>query len=126
MENLKHRIPMSLAAILMAFTWGLHVFVGGPEINAPLRGSDLPAELRSTFTVVWHFVSVHLFLMSLALAWLAFQKNTALYWAVFGHVWGFAVLFLLFSWIDFDSLWALPQWTLFLLIGLAMLGGLRK
>ena len=126
MESLKHRIPMSLAAILMAFTWGLHAFVGGPEINAPLRGGDLSAELRSTFTVVWHFVSVHLFVTALALTWLVFQRNAALYWVVFSQLWGFVALFLLNSWIDFGSIWALPQWTLFALIGLSMLGGLRK
>lgn len=104
---------LHLASILMAVTFLAHVFLGGPELYSPLRASDAPGYLKSVFSVIWHFVSLQLFLMTAALWWLARHQNNALYWFILLTVSGFAILFMAYGFIDLGSIWPMPQWIAF-------------
>jgi len=42
------KAPTVAAATLMAARFFVHVFDGGPETNAPIRGGDLPEVARAT------------------------------------------------------------------------------
>ncbi len=70
--------PIAAAATLMAATFFVHVFVGGPETDAPIRASDLPEIARATAHVVWHMVSWMLAVIAAALFWLSRHDNRAL------------------------------------------------
>ena len=107
--------PQSLhfASILMAMTFLAHVLLGGPELYEPLCDSDVPDELKSVFSVLWHFVSLQLLLMSIAIWWLAKHENGPLFHFVFITALGFAILFIVYGLIDLGGLWIMPQWIAF-------------
>lgn len=104
------------AAALMALTWGVHVFAGGPEIHVPIQGSELPEYLRAISAVLWHAVSVVLAVFALAYFWLARNENTALSIVLGATQLGFAGLFLWYGSTLLGTIWPMPQWIIFLLI----------
>ena len=114
-----------IAAVLMALTTLVHLFVGEADIHQPVRASALNADVIATVSVVWHFVSVHLALTTVALFWLSWRRNRGVQMILFAHVVGITVLFLSYGIFDVGSLWIMPQWSVFLLIALLMLPGLR-
>ena len=126
MENKLNIRAFQLASLLMAVTFLAHLFLGGPELYSPLRVSDAAEELKSVFSVVWHFVSLQLFLMTAALWWLARHRNNALYWFVLLAVSGFAILFIAYGFIDLGSIWPMPQWIAFGAVAALMLFGWHR
>jgi len=50
--------PVLAASIVMAVTFLVHVFAGGPELYGPIRESSLSMIEKSTWSVVWHFTSL--------------------------------------------------------------------
>jgi len=82
------------AAALMALTFGVHVFAGGPEIHVVIQASELSENLRAISTVLWHAVSVILAVFALAYLWLARNNNKALSIVLGATQLGFATLFL--------------------------------
>lgn len=114
------------AAILMFATALIHIFAGGPDIYAPLRSASLPGEVKSTLSVVWHMVTVFLFLAAGALAWLSKNYDLPLAGLIGLSQAAFAVLFVSYSLVDTGSLMALPQWTVFALGAVLMLIGHRR
>lgn len=117
--------PTLAASVTMALTFLVHVFVGGPELYTPLRASGLPAIGTSTFSVIWHFTSVHLLLLATALGYLARHKNAALWLFVFASMTSFGVLFIGYGIADFRSLWVLPQWNAFIVAAACMVRAAR-
>lgn len=109
----------------MAITIVAHVFGGGPQYHQPFRESDMALELRSMSSVLWHFVTIMLVVFAAALAWLAYQRNTALAWFTIASQVGFAGVFLYYGLTDLQSPWPMPQWIVFLLIPALTLLGLR-
>ena len=67
------------ATVLMGLTVGLHIFGGGPEIHDPIRASAMPDVVRAVGSVLWHAVTWMLILMAVALAWISYRQNTALF-----------------------------------------------
>lgn len=127
MEDKLNIRALHLASLLMAVTFLVHLFLGGPELYSPLRASDAAAELKSVFSVIWHFVSLQLFLMTAALWWLARRPNNALYRFILLTVSGFAILFMAYGLSDLGSIWPMPQWIAFGgVAALMLLGGLRR
>ena len=122
MENRRPKILLGLAAAVMFLTLGVHVFAGGEELYVPLRASDEPDIIISVFSVVWHFVSLQLGLMAVVLCFLAFRPNGPLFCYVIVSTFGFAALFIFYGLADLGSLWPMPQWIAFLIVGLLMLG----
>jgi len=58
------------AASAMGLLWALvHLFLGGRQVAAPLRSSDLPEVVRATAWMCWHMVTAVLFLLPVLAAW---------------------------------------------------------
>lgn len=104
------------AAVLMALTTLVHVFLGGPEVMVPARAAPLPRLVRTVLDVVWHGVTVVLLCLAAALGWLAFHDNAALLWMVCGIQIGFAGLFVWYGLTRLRSLWPMPQWIIFMAV----------
>mgnify|MGYP000165061992 CR=1 FL=1 len=115
-----------IAAVVMAATTLIHIFVGGPEVYVPLRQSAMDDLVVSVMSVVWHAISVLLAIMAVGLAWLWRNQNPAMAWFIAAIQIGFAVLFLCYGWIDLGTLWPMPQWIIFLVGPLLILCGLRR
>lgn len=126
MEKRRPSIPVFTAGLLMAVTFLVHVFVGGPELYDPLRMSNLSKLEQSSFSVVWHFTSLQLFLLTAALFHLATSQNKALFSFVLVTMIGFAVLFLGYGLVDLGSVWPMPQWIAFAMTSALMIWGIRS
>jgi len=111
------------AAALMAFTFLVHTFVGGPEIYAPVRASDFDPALRSVLSVVWHIVTIMLAVMAVGVFVTAISRNAALEWVLIALNLGTAALFIGYGLADLGNVIEMPQWTGFLLIAVLMLIG---
>jgi hypothetical protein len=119
------------AAVLAALTAGIHIFAGGTDIAAPLLASSLGDEVRLTLYAVWHMVSVTLVLSAMVLALGANPRHafaarhavlfTSALWTGFGAVF----LVIVLTRPGEGLLWKLPQWVLFLPVGLFGLWGSR-
>lgn len=119
--------PWLVAAASAAFvTFLIHTVVGGREIARPLLAArDLARIPRLTAYYCWHMVTLLLLAMALALAWAAGQANTALVVLVTLLAFGFAALSLFLVLRYRVRPWLLPQWSLFLVIGVLGSLGLR-
>lgn len=109
-----------VAAFVMAVTFAVHLFVGGPELYTPLRSSDLSPLEKSSFSVIWHFVSVHLCMSAVALFYLARHRNPAFFAFTLASVSSFALLFFGYGLVDLGSVWLMPQWIAFVVVGTLM------
>ena len=114
----------AVAALLMTLTVGLHVFGGGPEVHDPIRASALPDVVRAIGSVLWHGVTWMLILMAVALGWLTYHRNIALFVMVAAVQAGFAALFVFYGWTVLGTLWLTPQWIIFTVIPAVMFFGL--
>jgi len=124
--------PLTVAALLAAFTAIIHIFSGGADVAAPLLASTLADELKFTLYAVWHMVSVVLTLSAVALfiGGLPHHAHAARYLVLFVSVlWcGFGIVFLSVIAIQIESGWLfkLPQWVLLLPVGILGLWGGRN
>jgi hypothetical protein len=119
MESAKGRMmryPTLAAAGLMAATTALHVIGGGAEFHAPIQSAlhDLP--LRAISGVLWHFVTLMLAVQAIALVWLARHAERGLAALLVAIQIGFAGLFLFYGQTMLGTVWALAQWTIFLVL----------
>jgi len=125
MEKNKLNIPVLFASLVMALTFLVHVFIGGPELYNPLRASNLSTLEWSTLSVVWHFTSMQLLLLAAALLYLARYRNSGLFSFVLATAIGFAGLFIGYGIVDLQSIALMPQWTAFSVVAGLMVWGLR-
>lgn len=126
MENTQINRLHLAAAALMGLTTLVHTFVGGPEINAPIRASTtLAPELISVLTVVWHIVTANLAILTLSLFWLSRHPNLALANALLAMTLSYVALFVGYGLSDLGNLTTMPQWTGFAVIALLILLGQR-
>lgn len=115
-------VALALASVLAIFTAALHALLGGREILRPVLASSLSREVRHVVEVVWHMLTWHLLLLGVAFGWAA--RSPAAAWVTWVTVWGgvtclgYAALFFGFALARFGDLRRLPQWTLFLPMGL--------
>ena len=121
MENRKTNIALWSAAALMGLTTGAHLFAGTPEIMGPILQADLHPVIKTTAMVVWHVATLLLALMTFGIAYLAKRRNAALSLFIILIQLSFAGLFLWYNITVFSGLFALPQWTVFLVV-LALMG----
>lgn len=115
--------PVLIAGLTMALTFFVHIFAGGPELYGPLRASSLSTIEIATFCVVWHFTSMQLFLLAVALFFLAKYPNLALFCFTLVTAIGFAALFIGYGIIDLGSIWLMPQWIAFAVVSALMIWG---
>ena len=118
--------PIAAAATLMAATCFVHVVFGGPEVDLPIRMSDVPEMARATAHVVWHMASWMLAVISAALFWLSRHENRALETTLAALQLGTAALFLWINVTWFGALFALPQWTIFVAVAALSFWGRRR
>lgn len=116
-----------LAASALSGLWaGIHLFVGGSQVAAPLRASrDLPDLARDTAYLCWHLVSVTLLAMAglFLAAGLGAGGATGLAMAGVALAAGFAALGLILPLMIGAGYVQLPQGWLFLpVIGLGLWG----
>lgn len=115
------RYMMWIATGVMGWTTAIHLFAGTPEILDPVLASDLDPVVRSTSFVVWHGITILLGLMTGALGFLAMRRCDPLFYAVLAVQVSFALLFLATTLTKHSAALALPQWTIFTVLGLLML-----
>lgn len=118
-----------MAALLAAFTAGVHIFAGGADVAGPLLASSLGGVQKLTLYAVWHMASAALAMSAVALFIGSLPRHThaARYLVLFvSALWcGFGVVFLAVIAIQPESGWLLklPQWALLLPVGLLGLWG---
>ena len=120
--------PLFAAACLSNFTFGVHVFLGGPEIHEPLLASNASDMVRAVGSVIWHAVSALLLLNSLALLYAARNPSMTkplVILVVFQYL-SFVALFTGYGLARFGSVTVMPQWTGFLVISALALWGIGK
>ena len=110
-----------LAGLLCLGTLVVHALMGGIETLNPAMASPLALEVRGTIMAVWHGMTLVFILSAIAFFW-AFAadrgKSRAVgvllgcFYVLFGGI--FAVL----SFLWFEDLTILPQWTLLAPIGI--------
>lgn len=120
---------LAAAAILSFATTGLHVFGGTPEIMVPLHSSDAPMLSKGIAEVMWNQITLLLLLAGVFFGWAAMRSARAkdLTLALIVLYIGIAILFVFSGMQMFQSLWVMPQWTLFVaMAGLAAVGLKRR
>lgn len=121
--------PLLTASLATAFTAVVHLFAGGTDVAAPLLASSLADEPRLTLYAVWHLVSVTLVLSAAALYVCALPHHAAVgrYLALFISVlwlsFGMVFLVVAFTQPGEGLFLKMPQWILFLPVGLLGLWG---
>ncbi len=115
-------LALGLASALALFTALVHATLGAPEILRPVLDAPLPRVVRHVIEVVWHALTWHFVILGAAFAWAAFRPDAAgaPVVAVLGAATtlGYAALFLGLALARFGNPWRMPQWTLFLPMGL--------
>ncbi|MBV2358512.1 hypothetical protein KUH32_01880 [Thalassococcus sp. CAU 1522] len=66
------------AASALSVLWlGVHLFIGGREVAAPLRNSDLPPLVRDTQWLCWHYTTMAIGVMAAIFGLAAWSGETA-------------------------------------------------
>lgn len=116
-----------IAAAAVAFgSAALHVFAGGAEIHAPIQASNLALPLRSISAVLWHAVTLTLLTGGIVAALLARRPNTAASIGIGLYSLGYVPIFMFYAVSLQSSVWALPQWVLFLAYAGLIFAGTRR
>ena len=100
----------------MGLMIGVHLFAGAPEIMGPILQANLHPVIKATAMVVWHLATLFLALMTFGIANLTKSRNAALSLFIILIQLSFAGLFLWYNITLFSGLFALPQWTIFLIV----------
>jgi hypothetical protein len=120
MENQKPNIAIWSAAGLMGLTTVVHLFAGTPEIMSPILQANLRPVIRAIAMVVWHVAKLLLALMTFGIAYFTKFRNAGLSLFIILIQLSFAGLFLWYNITLFSVLFALPQWTVFLIVPVLM------
>lgn len=116
-----------LASALMALTFFIHVFAGGPEVHTPLQVALADQGLAAFAAVLWHAVTVVLAVLAAGLWVLAQRHDPALEAVLSAIQLGFAALFVFYGLTRLGALAPMPQWIIFLAIpALTRFGQSRK
>ncbi len=114
------------AAILSALTLLLHVFGGGPQYLIPAWASDMTADQKTLYSVLWHTITTLLGINAVALVFAARSTQPApLVLLVSAQYMAMAVLFFVLGLAHLGTLWVQPQWLIFSVISALALWGLR-
>ena len=115
------------AALMCLCMMGMQIFVGGPQLNAPIQQSSLPPGIRAVAEVAWHSVTTAYGLMAVALLFLFMNpSNGALAKYIIAQLVALSALFLTYSITRFGNVTSLYLWPLFLVIAATVGMGVRR
>lgn len=115
------------AAISCIAMLGMHVFVGGPQLNAPIQDSALPSAIRAVSEVAWHSVTATFALMAAALGYLAVAPpNGVLAKYIISQLLLLSMLFLSYSVSRFGNVTSMYLWPCFLIIAVIVGVGVAR
>ncbi len=115
------------AALLCLFMMGMQIFVGGPQLNAPIQESALAPGIRAVAEVAWHSVTTAYGLMVVALLYLFMKpSNGTLATYIIAQLVALSMLFLTYSITRFGNVTSMYLWPLFLVIAATVGMGVRK
>ena len=114
------------AAAVMLSCAGIHAFLGGPEINAPVQASALSADLRAVLAVCWHALTGLFIVFAGALGLAAFRDARSAVYTVLATSIVFAGLFIAVGLSALGSITDMPQWVLFLAVATLIGAGLLR
>ncbi len=105
---------------------GMQIFVGGPQLNAPIQQSSLPPGIRAVAEVAWNSVTTAYGLMVVALLYLFMKPNNgALAKYIIAQLVALSLLFLICSITRFGNATSMYLWPLFLVIAATVGMGVR-
>jgi len=114
------------AAVLSALTLLLHVFGGAPQYLVPAWASDMSADQKTLYSVLWHTITALLGINATALVFAARSaRPTPLVLLVSAQYMAMAVLFFVLGLAHLGTLWVQPQWVIFSAISALAILGLR-
>lgn len=119
-------LPIAIAGALYLATAAIHAFAGGPEINAPVQASELPALVRAVSAVIWHALTALFVIFGVALLWCAGRQNAALVVTILAATTAFIVLFIVVGVALLGTVGAMLQWVLFSAIAAVIGWGLLR
>ena len=103
-----------VSCILSLAVWGIHTFMGGPEVAKPLLESSLDNVPKYTNYYCWHIVTGILFLNGCGYGYLAFNSGSKELGMFITILVGFCMLWSLLLNAVFRLRWVrFPQWILF-------------
>lgn len=71
-----HEILLWVAAFICMVTFYVHTFIGGPRVAGPLlKNKDLPVASKWLNYYCWHIVTIYLFFMGGAYAYVAWYPD---------------------------------------------------
>lgn len=115
------------AALLCLFMMGMQIFIGSPQLNAPIQQSALPPGIRAVAEVAWHSVTTAYGLMVVALIYLFMRPNNgALAKYIIAQLVALSILFLTYSITRFSNVTSIYLWPIFLVIAVTVGMGVRK
>lgn len=127
-ENIMTNKMVFVAGVLSVLTLLIHIFGGGPEVHDPVLQSTLSVELKAVLSVIWHAISLVLFINATALFIAAkspmLQKPIVI--LVSSQYLAFAALFIFYGVTHLGSLLPMPQWIIFMALAAIGLIGLRR
>lgn len=126
MTHVRLNMAYLAAAGLFLATAAIHAFMGGPEINAAVQGSDLHPLVRAVSAVVWHALTALFVVFGGAMAWAAWHSARAVVVTVLAVNLSFVGLFLAIGIVALGTVWPMPQWVLFGAISGLMVWGLTR
>jgi len=110
-------IYLILASVFSFLGWGVHTFIGTPEVARPLLESTMQPVPKYTNYYCWHLITMVLFAMGAGFAYAAFYpggKDVAILMTALSA--GFAIWSLALIRLRKRKLMELPQWTFFVVI----------
>ena len=109
---------LTLAALILGATTAIHVFLGGPEVYAPLWDAAPDRTLQLYTALLWHFVTAFFILSALGMGWAArapaARRQTVL--GVTALTLAMGGLFFALGLTLLGEPWTAPQWIICLLI----------
>lgn len=116
-----------ITAALIAFgSTALHVFAGGAEIHVPIQESGLNTPLKAISAVLWHAVTLTLLAGGIVACALVVRPHRLVALGIALFSLGYIPIFMFYAQTMLGSVWAMPQWVLFLAFALFMSLGARK
>ena len=119
---------IAATAALATATFFIHVIGGGAEVHEPFLQSELSTLFKTWASVLWHAISLNLLVNAIALIVVLFKPEfmRPIAVMVLAQYLTYVGLFLFYGLTQNESLFVMPQWTIFLCLSATCVMGLRS